>query len=169
MGISTQSPGAASGSRILDGPPPSPASRVFSKPSPPGADTKSLMGSDDSGDGGSGNAALSTPGNKLMMSQAMFMQAVNLRESVASGSTPPEIIQWIQQQMQVVPQMAEQMARGGNPGAMLSAVGQSAGTQAGSPMGAPAMGAGGGGSMPMPASGGGGGAVPGGGGMGRPM
>lgn len=122
---------------MLDGAPPSPPEKIYSKPSPPGADTEALLGSPDASDPTGRNAALAEPGNKLLMAVAMFMEASNLADSVSPQFVPPPVKQWIAMAMEQAPMIAEQMATQSNPLAMLSAAGQSA---APNPMGMSAMG-----------------------------
>jgi hypothetical protein len=157
-----------SGSAVLDGAPPSPPDKIYPKKSAPGEDTKSLLGFDPQEEGeGDGSDALSQPGNRLLLSVAMFMQATNIAESSMPGFVPEPVKQWVAQAMQQAPQIAQQMSQMGNPAAMLSAVGQSGAASQNPPMGLPAM-------SPMGAGGGmaGGGMMGGGGGGmggGRPM
>lgn len=129
----------ASGSAMLDSAPPSPADKIYSKPTQPGDDTLSLLGPSDPS---TGNPALQGPGGKLLLAVGMLMQAVNIAESQSPGFVPDPVKQWIAMAMEQAPLMAEQMSRQGDPMAMLAAVG-SAGLASGtSPMGMPAMNAG---------------------------
>lgn len=128
-----------SGSRILDGVPPSPNDRIYPKKSPPGADTRSLLGSDPQDEGEGEDGMMAQPGNKLLLSVSMFMQGVNLAESVSPGFVPEPVKQWVAMAMEQAPQVALQMSQMGNPANLLAAVGQSGAAAGNPPMGMAAM------------------------------
>jgi hypothetical protein len=145
-----------SGSAILDDAPPSPQDRIYRKPSPPGADTESLLGGPTTDDVGGSEAALSSPANKLLMAVSMFMQASNIADSIAPGFVPDQVKMWIAQAMEQGPQLAQQLASQGNPLSMLAGAGASAAASNQMPMGSPAMGMQGAPGDPLGGMGGGG-------------